>query len=229
MSESNAVFGTFLSESNFLNAIFEAKATPDMIQAILDLLASDKIRFKGFTTVKPYLSVDEVGKALTVLRGKCIPENAFENYARRVGISLTNFRRMVTQYIGMGMARRRGFLVCFDSNAIPLPVFVNNVRYSNRLGVRTGTTMNAYVLLAFLLLNHNVELYTSSGVITGHGEVVMTVFASWYTSSIRWEDKKKNSPVESELTVLTHVWVDSEDNYQELLHSGELGFLEALS
>ncbi len=216
-------------ERSLVLDIFKAKVQPEEISDVINLWKDGKVRFVGFPPVKPYLSVAQVERILSLVRGKRVPTNAFASYAKRAGVSETNFRRFVAQYVGMGFAKVRGFIVEFGENVPALPVFVNNVNPGKRLGVRRGVTFNEDVLRAYLLLNNNVQLYTSEGDIVARGEVLMVLFASWYSSAIRREEKKKGSPVEVEVTVLTHTWVDSGEHYWELVHGGARGFLSALS
>ena len=206
--------------SNPLRDVFEFRAP---LQTYFKYIDEGLVRV-DFPGVKPYLSVATVERILSVIRGRCIAisTRGIAYWSRRLGVSETNLRRLIAQYVMSGLATIRENRACFDRRAVAVPVIVNNVTPGRRAGIRLGNVRDRDVLTALWYLHNNgIALYTSRGEFRITVMVAVTFYASWYTATLEWEDKKrKESPVESQVDVATTVWVDSFEKFREL-HDNE--------
>mgnify|MGYP001772586474 CR=1 FL=1 len=204
-----------MPETNEIKAIFEFRAD---LSKLYDLYERGLIKVV-FPGVKPYLSTATVERVLKVIRGKRLDLKKLDYWAKRVGVSLTNFRRLISQYVMMGFAKMGRTRVYIDPNAPAVPVIVNNTTPGHEAGVRPGTTKSWEVLEAIWYLRNN-------GIELNYGAperplrisvwVMTTLYSSQYIGMIRWDEKSKGSAVDREVDIMTSIWVPSFEAFEEL-------------
>lgn len=207
------------TNTNELKAIFEFRADINRLY----VLAQDGLVKVNFQGVKPYLSTDTVSHVLSIVKGKRLDLSKLDYWARRTGVSLTNFRRFIAQYVMMGFARMGRTRVYIDPNAPVVPVIVNNTTPGKEAGVRPGTTKSWSVLEAiWWLRNNGIELnYGSpSRPLKVDVWVVATLYSSHYIGMVPWNNRK-GSAIEREADIMTSVWVPSYEALEELHESRE--------
>lgn len=205
--------------TNELKAIFEFRADINRLYS----LAQEGLIKVNIQGVRPYLSTSTVEHVLKVIRGKRLDMSKLDYWARRAGVSLTNFRRLIAQYVMMGFARMGRTRVYIYPNAPALPVIVNNTSPGSEAGVRPGTVKSWEVLEAIWYMRQNgVELNYGSPTRPLEVEVwvVVTLYSSHYIGMVPWHERK-GSAIEREADIMTSVWVPSYEALEELHESRE--------
>ncbi len=209
--------------TSYLARVFSAEIEPGDVHELRRDLEQGFVVYEG-PGVKPYLGVSVVRKLAEALSGRCIRRDKISDWARRLNVNETNFRRFISQQIALGTAEVRGFLICFGE--IPtLPIIVNNTDFLNLryVGIRFGTVRSPDVAIMILLLVVSGKLSKQFWRIA----VVNTVY-SVFKTSWRGVHEREEYSLNEEYAVLVPTWAKSISELESSVNPASISMMNSL-